>query len=469
MPTEWFYSKSGEQLGPVSSEQLKQLAHSGQLQPIDLVWKDGMGQWVEARKVKGLCSAQPMVSPQRPQNPPQPEATPPQWFFSNAGQQRGPVSTEQLKQLAASGRLQPTDLVWKDGMGQWAEAKNIEGLFPPPTRITRLPSLLPPDATAGPPPMPAAAPAGPAVSSSPQMPAHAPVFQPQSLAEPFATVESQPFDLLDSSSTNTPYRSPRSFKKQPRKKKSLPLWLRIVMIVCASMILLYGGLRGWMESGGGSGVTNIFDDPNVVLVKTGHLSAYPNVTIGKAVDAFLSDPRWEEVHGKDGNEYVNVRGGARFRNKPIRVCLQFHVDRKAGSFEVKACEFNDIPQNGLITAAVLSKMLGSTAPTIRNDATTGNHEDESVSTEGRKHDGGRGGRQTINVEQYKSELNKLVGLTKKEVANKLGKPDSIEEGGNHWFYKFDGQDEFGAVYRHIQINFDDSGRVWSTSLGQTDM
>ena len=27
---------------------------SGQLQPSDLVWKDGMGQWIEARKIKGL-------------------------------------------------------------------------------------------------------------------------------------------------------------------------------------------------------------------------------------------------------------------------------------------------------------------------------------------------------------------------------------------------------------------------------
>ena len=54
MPTEWFYSKSGQQLGPIPSEQLKQLATSGQLQPSDLVWKDGMGQWVESRKIKGL-------------------------------------------------------------------------------------------------------------------------------------------------------------------------------------------------------------------------------------------------------------------------------------------------------------------------------------------------------------------------------------------------------------------------------
>ena len=36
---------------------------------------------------------------------------------------------KQLKQSAASGQLQPSDLVWKDGMGQWIEARKIKGLF----------------------------------------------------------------------------------------------------------------------------------------------------------------------------------------------------------------------------------------------------------------------------------------------------------------------------------------------------
>ena len=161
MSHQWFYAKSGQQLGPVSSEQLKQLADSGQLQPSDLVWKDGMGQWVEARKVKGLCPAQPISSPQGPQNFPQPEATPPQWFFSNAGQQRGPVSAEQLRQLAifvakdgkqtgpfsetqvrsmlSGGFLAPDDLCWQEGLPGWLPVSQILGavtVLPQPlTRI----------------------------------------------------------------------------------------------------------------------------------------------------------------------------------------------------------------------------------------------------------------------------------------------------------------------------------------------
>jgi hypothetical protein len=61
-----------------------------------------------------------------------------EWHYSKNNQQQGPVSAEQLKQLAASGQLNPSDLVWKEGMGQWTEARKIKGLFP---MKTVLPSL----------------------------------------------------------------------------------------------------------------------------------------------------------------------------------------------------------------------------------------------------------------------------------------------------------------------------------------
>jgi len=56
------------------------------------------------------------------------------WYFAQQGQRVGPVSSTQLKELAASGRLQPSDLVWKEGMAQWAAASEIKGLFPTATQ-----------------------------------------------------------------------------------------------------------------------------------------------------------------------------------------------------------------------------------------------------------------------------------------------------------------------------------------------
>src|SRR5438477_6696674 len=54
---EWHYSRGNEQHGPVSSAQLKQMATAGQLQPTDLIWKDGMPGWVASGKIKGLFEA----------------------------------------------------------------------------------------------------------------------------------------------------------------------------------------------------------------------------------------------------------------------------------------------------------------------------------------------------------------------------------------------------------------------------
>ena len=63
MEAQWHYTDQGQRLGPVSSSQLKQLATSGRLQPSDLVWKEGMAQWVAASQVKGLFSAAQAPTP----------------------------------------------------------------------------------------------------------------------------------------------------------------------------------------------------------------------------------------------------------------------------------------------------------------------------------------------------------------------------------------------------------------------
>lgn len=104
-------------------------------------------------------------------------------------------------------------------------------------------------------------------------------------------------------------------------------------------------------------VVVLVEDSDVRLVKEGHLSAYPNVSIGKAVDAFLSNPRWESLKGTDGNEYVNVRGGATLHNKPVQLLMQFRINRKANSFEINALEANDVPLNGLMLLGLLNKIF----------------------------------------------------------------------------------------------------------------
>jgi hypothetical protein len=55
---------------------------------------------------------------------------PTEWFYTVNGQQApAPATAAQLKQMAAAGQLQPTDLVWQEGMANWAPASTIKGLF----------------------------------------------------------------------------------------------------------------------------------------------------------------------------------------------------------------------------------------------------------------------------------------------------------------------------------------------------
>ena len=63
------------------------------------------------------------------------------WYCFINGKQYGPMGLEQLQEWARTGSLRPSDLVWTEGMAEWAPAATIQGKFvfavtppvPPPT------------------------------------------------------------------------------------------------------------------------------------------------------------------------------------------------------------------------------------------------------------------------------------------------------------------------------------------------
>ncbi len=55
------------------------------------------------------------------------------WWYSKNGERQGPVSSSQLRQLAQTGELLPTDMVFKEGASQWTLASTINNLFPAST------------------------------------------------------------------------------------------------------------------------------------------------------------------------------------------------------------------------------------------------------------------------------------------------------------------------------------------------
>jgi len=52
-----------------------------------------------------------------------------EWFYKRDGEKHGPFSSQQLRGMATSGQLLPSDLIWKEGMSDWRRAGDSSQLF----------------------------------------------------------------------------------------------------------------------------------------------------------------------------------------------------------------------------------------------------------------------------------------------------------------------------------------------------
>ena len=81
MAQEWYYTTHADQQnGPVNGETLKRLASSGELRPTDLIWREGMPQWIPASRAKALFPENAVQAPTAPpvtQAPERPSHSPP--------------------------------------------------------------------------------------------------------------------------------------------------------------------------------------------------------------------------------------------------------------------------------------------------------------------------------------------------------------------------------------------------------
>lgn len=116
------------------------------------------------------------------QNPDEP------WFYSQAGQQKGPVPFSELQAIVNAGELHPTsDLVWKQGMANWTPVVQMRDTF----KVANTPEPAPqPKPEPKPEPAPAPQPAPePAASAAP---APAPAAQTLPPIEPAPAPEPKP-------------------------------------------------------------------------------------------------------------------------------------------------------------------------------------------------------------------------------------------------------------------------------------
>lgn len=86
------------------------------------------------------------------------------WYYTPDNRQRlGPVTLEELRQLALAETIRPDHMVLPEGGGKWRPAAEVKGLFSEPA-VSR-PPLSVPEAPKAPPPMPTTARGAPDVST----------------------------------------------------------------------------------------------------------------------------------------------------------------------------------------------------------------------------------------------------------------------------------------------------------------
>jgi hypothetical protein len=61
------------------------------------------------------------------------------WFFGRGDRRFGPFSASELREFTVSGQLQPTDMVWKEGIEAGVLASRVKNLFPPSATAVRAP------------------------------------------------------------------------------------------------------------------------------------------------------------------------------------------------------------------------------------------------------------------------------------------------------------------------------------------
>ena len=206
---------------------------------------------------------------------------------------------------------------------------------------------------------------------------------------------------------------------------------KIIALLAAIMLLLSACSSATLDGAGEEledTIANATDADNkyVQMVKGGYRPDDPDVTYEDAFTAFFGTPRWKYFESEDGQDVVEFTGDCTYQDVPVKARIQFVVDEENGTFEASYLAFNEVPQDALTLAAVISKAF---------------EEYEAAGT-----GGGQGQEQSSNttgqilIRQIPTQ--DVLKMTADEVVTAFGEPeiyaenDSIEYGADapEWMY-----------------------------------
>lgn len=135
---------------------------------------------------------------------------------------------------------------------------------------------------------------------------------------------------------------------------------KIIALLAAIMLLLSACSSATLDGAGKEledTIANATDADNkyVQMVKGGYRPDDPDVTYEDAFTAFFGTPRWKYFESEDGQDVVEFTGDCTYQDVPVKARIQFVVDEENGTFEASYLAFNEVPQDALTLAAVISK------------------------------------------------------------------------------------------------------------------
>jgi hypothetical protein len=143
--TEFFVSRGGLNLGPWTMSEIVDRLGTSELNVTDFIFDEGRGEWIPflecAPLVEALKAQKPKAPPPRAAKAnlrlvtsedvaPEPAATqstePCEWYVQKGSQRIGPLTYRALVRQLQERSITANDMVWKEGMEQWAAISQVE-------------------------------------------------------------------------------------------------------------------------------------------------------------------------------------------------------------------------------------------------------------------------------------------------------------------------------------------------------
>jgi len=129
---EYYILIDDTQRGPYSPADIQHMLTTELITMQSSVWREGMEEWVPLNSIYDQLTAPTKDRKTR------------DYFVLLNGDQQGPFSIEQLKQMYASGAITKNVSVWYDGLGDWRTIESMENsLFQPAQQQPKVSKILP--------------------------------------------------------------------------------------------------------------------------------------------------------------------------------------------------------------------------------------------------------------------------------------------------------------------------------------